>query len=266
MRFSNLHTHSTFSDGDFSPEKMLQRAIAENFVSYGLSDHSDTPCDQSYCMKKAQYAEYLAVCRELKEKYADKIEFYCGLEKDFFSEIDYENFDYTIGSVHYVKCGNDFYAVDDRQSQANFIAKEGRGDPLELAKRYYANVAEHALKGKFNIQGHFDVIAKYGAFDDENEAYRKVALEALDVVLENGKLIEMNTGAIFRGNRTHPYPHEFFMRRIREKGGRMVINTDAHHVDAVNFFYPQALALCKQYGFSSVWQLRGGAFREIPIE
>ena len=40
MRFSNLHTHSTFSDGKNTPEEIVLSAIEKNFLSIGFSDHS----------------------------------------------------------------------------------------------------------------------------------------------------------------------------------------------------------------------------------
>ena len=47
MRFSNLHQHTTFSDGVHTMEEVVQEAIRRDFVSIGFSDHSFTPCDTS---------------------------------------------------------------------------------------------------------------------------------------------------------------------------------------------------------------------------
>ena len=47
---SNLHTHTHYCDGKYSPEEMVQAAIREGFVSLGFSGHSFTPCDVTYCM------------------------------------------------------------------------------------------------------------------------------------------------------------------------------------------------------------------------
>ena len=50
MRYSNLQTHSVFSDGKHSLEENVRSAIEKGMCSLGFSDHSFTPCDTSYCM------------------------------------------------------------------------------------------------------------------------------------------------------------------------------------------------------------------------
>ncbi len=55
MRFSNLHTHTTFSDGVGTVRENIESAIAKNMLSLGFSDHSFTACDTSYCMKLEDY-------------------------------------------------------------------------------------------------------------------------------------------------------------------------------------------------------------------
>ena len=59
MRFSNFHQHTTFSDGKATIEQTVQRAIELNFEAIGISDHSYTPFDTTYCMKKERETEYL---------------------------------------------------------------------------------------------------------------------------------------------------------------------------------------------------------------
>ena len=73
MRFSNFHTHTTFSDGKNTAEEMVLSAIERNFTALGFSDHSETLCDMSYCMKLSDYPAYFATVNALKEKYAEMI-------------------------------------------------------------------------------------------------------------------------------------------------------------------------------------------------
>ena len=73
MRFSNFHTHSCFSDGKNTPEEMVCSAIERGFTALGFSDHSETKCDLSYCMKLADYPAYFKTINDLKEKYKKAI-------------------------------------------------------------------------------------------------------------------------------------------------------------------------------------------------
>ena len=84
MRFSNLHTHTTFSDGVGTVRQNIESAINKNMLSLGISDHSFTACDTSYCMKLSDYDRYFEEISSLKSEYKDKIPVYLGLEKDYY--------------------------------------------------------------------------------------------------------------------------------------------------------------------------------------
>ena len=58
MRYTSLHTHSTFSDGKSTMEEQVLSAIEKGFASVGFSDHSYTNFDLSYCMKQEQVPAY----------------------------------------------------------------------------------------------------------------------------------------------------------------------------------------------------------------
>ena len=71
MRYSNLHTHTTYSDGQHSIEENILSAINKNMVSLGFSDHSCTDFDLRYCMQPEKVAEYIAEVRRMQKKYEE---------------------------------------------------------------------------------------------------------------------------------------------------------------------------------------------------
>lgn len=82
MQYTNLHTHTVFSDGTCTPEEMAQAAIEKNMLSLGFSDHSPMDHDLTYCVKHQALPAYCREIRRLKEKYKDQIEIALGLEMD----------------------------------------------------------------------------------------------------------------------------------------------------------------------------------------
>lgn len=266
MRFSNLHTHSTFSDGKNTPEEIVKSAIEKNFVSIGFSDHSDTPCDQSYCMKTPAYPDYFRTVRELGERYGDKIDVLLGLELDYYSVADRADYDYLIGSVHYICADGYCHPIDHSlKQQEDCISMLCGGSRLEMAKRYYDLVVRHVENSRPDIVGHFDVITKFGLFDEPDEEYRRVATEALDEVLKITPLIEVNTGAISRGVRTLPYPTEFLLRRILERGGEVILSADSHAAPTLDCFFPESVSLLAGIGFRELVYLDKKGFHRLPI-
>ena len=48
-------------------------------------------------------------------------------------------------------------------------------------------------------------------------------------------MFEVNTGAISRGYRTSPYPRPDIIKRIADSGKKLVITSDSHRADTVDF-------------------------------
>ncbi len=266
MQYSNIHTHTTFSDGKNTPEEMILGAIDLGFSSIGISDHSEVWFQSQYCLLESEYEEYQILLSELKKKYEDKIDVLCGIELDNDSKKDLSGFDYTIASVHYIFVGDEWFPVDQKKEYLfDFISKHGRGDHYELARRYFDLVATMSQKGGFDVLGHFDLINKFSLFDDEDEIYQKIALEALDEVIKTAPRIEVNTGAISRGYKTLPYPASPFLSRIAQKGGKLVLNGDSHRVETLDTYFPESIELLKKTGFSSIECLGKNGWKEINL-
>ena len=266
MKHSNLHTHTTFSDGKNTPREMAEKAIELSFSSLGFSDHGEFLFDRDFKPSSGSDRLYREEILELKKEYEGKMDLYLGIERDYFTLDDVSSYEYVIGSVHFISTNGEKTPLDwSGKIQEDWIANSGRGDKNELARRYYELIAEFAIQGGFDILGHFDLINKFGLFDDNNDLYRKIALEALDEVLKKDVFIEVNTGAISRGYRTEPYPDRFFLEYIKDKGGKLVLNGDSHSADSLDTHFDKSVELLKEIGFDSLWQLRKNTWQKISI-
>ena len=266
MRFSNFHTHTCFSDGKNTPEEVVLSAIDKGFSAIGFSDHSETQCDLSYCMKLADYPAYFKTVNALKEKYKDKIDVLLGLELDYESEIIREGLDYTIGSVHYICAKGECHPIDHSLAQQEHcIEVLCGGDPLEMAKRYYDILVEHITRCRPTIIGHFDVITKFGIFDNPSDRYIDVARDALDAAMQVCPIVEMNTGAISRKKRDLPYPADFLLRRVKENGGEIILSADSHAADTIDCFFPQSVEILRGLGFDHIVSMSKNGFVRVDI-
>ncbi|MBQ4612473.1 MAG: histidinol-phosphatase HisJ family protein [Clostridia bacterium] len=264
MNYCGYHTHTNFSDGKNTPEEMVRAAIALGMPAIGFSDHSDTPCDQSYCMKMEQYPAYLAELDRLKEKYADKITVMRGLELDYDSDMAFaKSLDYFLGSVHYLMYNYKVYAIDHaRDIQLDCINTEFGGDKLAFAKAYFDTVVKHIRRCKPTIVGHFDVLTKFSLMDEDDPEYQKIALGALEEVVKVCPVVEVNTGAISRKWRDRPYPADFLLRGLREMGGEVILGADTHATDTIDCAFPLAVELIKKAGFDHLLTLWPDGFRK----
>ena len=137
MKYTNLHTHSTFSDGKYTVEELARLAIENGLPAIGISDHSFTEFDQRYCMKPGRIEEYLREIRRVQSAYKEQIEVYAGLEWDGYSELpEREEFDYLIGSCHYIRARDGSYHSVDHAYEEHWgaINEYFEGDPIPYAR------------------------------------------------------------------------------------------------------------------------------------
>lgn len=267
MRYSNLHAHTIFSDGKQTPEENVLAAIDKNMVSLGFSDHSFTSFDRRYCMRKVNIPAYIREIRRLQRKYEGQIEIYLGMEVDGFSEIeDRELYDYILGDCHYIKIGDRYFAVDHAKTeQWETIETYFDGDAIAYSKAYFDTYVACTREKKPDILGHFDLSAKFGYVDETSPVYQRYATEAMLACLEVTPFIELNTGAISRKIRSIPYPAVFLLEEILAHQGKIVLNSDSHDMENLDFYFDESVELLKSIGFKSIVQLRNGSFAEVGI-
>ena len=240
MILSDFHIHTTFCDGKNPPEEMVISAIEKNMTNIGFSVHSYTFFDESYCIKKGETQNYLNELSALKEKYKDKIHIYAGVEQDYYSDSTTDDFDYVIGSVHYLKVNGEYCPIDfsaDKLSKA--VKDHFGGDFYLMTEHYFDTLSDIVSKTNADIIGHFDLITKFNEtdnlFDAKNKRYIDAAKKYIDRLIPYGKPFEINTGAISRGYRTTPYPDLDLISYIIEKGGRLILSSDSHRAETLLF-------------------------------
>ena len=232
MILEDFHVHTTFSDGENTPEEMVRAAIELGVKRLGFSDHAHTPGGESYCMSLENIPVYRKTVRDLKEKYRGKIEIFCGIEQDLFSDVPTDGYDYVIGSVHALPHGDRYYDVDDTEAiLTDMVARFYGGDYIAMAEDYFSLAAQIG-ELRPNIIGHLDLVTKFNEgdrlFDTHDPRYLVAAYRAVDALLPLGVPFEINTGAISRKRRTSPYPSEDILRYILSHGGKVVFSSDAH--------------------------------------
>ncbi len=265
----NLHTHSTYCDGKNTLEEIVLAAIEKGFFSVGFSGHGYHK-ESDYCMTKEGTEKYKKEILELKNKYSEKIKIYLGLEFDLFSDKDFSMLDYSIGSVHYLKIGDELVDVDNSiEVERNVIKNYFDNDSIKFAKEYYRHLAMLPTIGKIDIIGHFDLLTKhcekYDLIDTASKEYKIMSLEAVEALRGKIPLFELNTGAIARGYRKTPYPAPFILKELKRMGFGAVITSDCHNMDYLDFGFSDARELLTEYGFKERYIMTDSGFKAVAI-
>ncbi|MFI3140931.1 MAG: histidinol-phosphatase [Clostridia bacterium] len=271
---SNAHTHTIFCDGKNTAEEMINEAINLGFKSLGFSFHSPMPYENDYAIKKDKVGEYYKEIERVKSIYADKIEILNGIEMDYDSIgiVDLDKFEYIIGSVHQIHKDGKFYYLDNNAQELKECVNEFfDGDWNLMAEHYYNLILDFVKKVKFDIVGHFDLITKFNKdfvyFDEDNTKYLEIAKNCLDEIysIRSDLVFEVNTGAMFRLGNTTPYPNKNLLKHMNKLGFKIMINSDSHSTNSLDFKFDEAIDYCKSCGYTSLEILTKSGFKSIDI-
>jgi histidinol-phosphatase (PHP family) len=274
MLLSSFHTHTYFCDGADPVELLCEKAVEKGFTALGFSSHAPLPPEcglvSDWNMKAPDLERYIDEVRKAKEKWADRLEVFLGLEVDYIKGVMgpadniYKElrFDYLIGSVHYIvpERGAPF-TIDGPASEFDKGIQEGfGGDGAALMEAYWDAVGEMSAAGGLQIVGHLDLLKKNNQdqrwFSLCDARYKKKLGQVLDVIAGSGQIVEINTGGLSRKRTKEMYPAPWILDNMKERGIPVLISSDAHSYIQLDSYYDEAKKLLTEAGYSAVKRLK----------
>ena len=219
---ADFHLHSSFSGDSEAPmEDMIQKGISLGLTQMCFTEHMDfdfpVSQDTPAGFFEVNTDSYLYDLLKYQAKYREQIQIFFGIElglQAYLNELQSAytsayDFDFIIGSSHLCN-GRDPY-------NAGFYT--GRSEE-EAYREYFSSIIENLETfHDFDIYGHLDYVVRYGPNKDKNytyETYKDLFDRMLDLLLENGIGIEINTGGIRYGLK-ELHPCTDVLKRYREK-------------------------------------------------
>ena len=263
----DYHLHAEYSDD--SKARLLDYAVAakrERFRAIAITDHLDfppespgySPQEQQSILEQARAAApktYIALGAEFTWR--------PGLAEQIKLWQELLEFDYTIGSVHYLDEVNT--EISSHRAEDFFASTSVE----EAYGRYFDMLLRTAESGLFNTLGHLDICKRYGvqyygAFDPRRweVELRRVfrACQRTDTGLE------LNLS----GLRQHPqesYPALATLKMARQEGLRLItVGSDSHRVEQFSAsLIQQGFRLLKEAGFEQVFYWQKGKPIGVPL-
>ena len=171
-----------------------------------------------------------------------------------------------IGSSHYFCVNNEYYPIDSDYEFFKKCLEVFNHDIAMLSATYYETLCEKIEKKKPDIIGHVDLITKFDEVDAPiflcNEIYLKLADKYISRMIDENIIFEVNTGAIARGIRTVPYPHERLLHIIKKRGGHITLSSDSHQLSTLVFEFEETKKMLKNIGFEHIYTLYDYSFKK----
>ena len=215
----------------------LEVAKARGLKQMGITEHDRYLEDIDLSAFQEAREEY----QEVELRLGIEIDFVPGAEERMERDANALPYDYVIGSVHRVQ-GEEVDHPDHREIYEKF-------EPYELYERYYANVREAALSGRFEILGHPDLIKIFRTYPDQDIS--PMLEETADAVAESGVVVDVNAAGL-RKPIGEVYPSRQLLEMLHRRGVPIILSSDAHAPDQVALGYDKSLKLVHEVGYREV--------------
>ncbi len=278
---TDYHLHLRPDELEATPETYFTPANAER---YRLAASEQGIAELGVSEHIYRFTAALDVWRHpLWRQFAhDDIDAYCdfvreqtdlrlGIEADFIpggedriaNLLEARDFDYVVGSVHFL--GDRALDMDEYD-----VWRSGRSAD-QIWRAYFRTLGEAARSGLFDILAHPDLVkiwspvqpASSGRPRPEGDLRRYYEL-AMDGIAESGIAVEVSTAGLRKPAR-EIYPAPAFLQMCLEAGAPVALSSDAHRPAEVGAGYERALELLDGLGVSELCVFERRERRKAPL-
>lgn len=224
--------------------------------------------DVDISIREDEITEYVREIRAAQQ--GTSVRLLAGLEVDYFpgeeryleSILTGHDFDFILGSTHYIN-GVD---IGSQTQAGGFFANR----PIRAAADEYYRVWKRAIEsGLFDVMAHPDYWRKYLHYYGKTVAwgdFGEVVFDALDAAAEHGVGVEVNTAGD-RAGTGHYYPLQEFLVAAHEAGVKAVtVGSDSHTAGTLGYHLEDAARHLKAAGFAQLSTFRGRKGTRVDID
>jgi histidinol-phosphatase (PHP family) len=203
--------------------------------------------------------DYCAFVRERTDlRLGIEADFVPGGEDRTASLLEARDFDYVVGSVHFLREG----AVD----MDDYSVWDSGRSVEQIWRRYFQTVGESAASGLFDIIAHPDLVKYWSSRqrplpEGDLRYYYELAIEG---IAEAGVAVELSTAGL-RKPVGEMYPAPAFLEMCIDAGVPVALSSDAHMPQDVGADYDRALEMLERIGVRELCVFERRERRLLPI-
>lgn len=258
---TDYHLHLRPDDLDATAEEFFTQANVERYLEaageagiseLGVSEHVYRFTDSLDVWDHPMWAEnavddltaYCEFVRSTPLRLGIEMDFVHGREDRIASLLDAHDFDYVVGSVHF---------VGDREvDHDEYDIWESDGDPDRIWRRYFETLAEAARSGLYDILAHPDLVKVWGAKRPRPSRDPRFFYEpAIEAIAESGIAVEVSTAG-WRKPVGELYPSDAFAAMCVDAGAAFALSSDAHVPEDVGSAYDRAQEAMRGWGVREI--------------
>jgi histidinol-phosphatase (PHP family) len=202
--------------------------------------------------------DYCAFVREETDlKLGIEADFVPGREDRMANLLDARDWDYVVGSVHFLR--------DEALDQRGDWDVWRSGDPDKVWPRYFETLGEAARCGLFDILAHPDLVKVWGEDAPRPDGdLRRYYERAMEGIAESDVAIEVSTAGL-RKPVGEIYPSRAFLEMCLEAGRPVSLSSDAHRPEDLGHEYERAVDWLAEVGVTELAVFENRERRMEPV-
>ncbi|WP_026694786.1 histidinol-phosphatase [Peribacillus kribbensis] len=250
-------------------KKFTDRARKEGIDFFGISEHAyhfyeTADILQNGWVNPRRYykmEDYTSLFKQawdagIDVKMSIEMDYTPGRHKEMEKFISSYDFDYVIGSIHWV---GDF-GIDLKE----YLHEWEKRDVKTVYKKYFDQVVTLAESNLFDIIGHIDLVKIFNYIPSDEEFLLEQYERATDALKNSKTCVEISTAGL-RKPVGKMYPDPVLLKMCRQKGIPIVLSSDAHFPEHVGADFDQAEQLAREAGYDSLMTFSKGERRAVPL-
>ncbi len=264
--------HNHLERGTLSLQYLKQftdQATAKGIEHFGISEHAyhfyqtknilSNPwvdARRYYDMEDYKSLFHQAWDNGIDVKMSIEMDYTPGKHEEMAEFIRGYDFDYVIGSIHWV---GDF-GIDLGEFKHEWELR----DIKETYKGYFDQVVTLAQSNLFDIIGHLDLVKIFNYVPTDEQFLFEQYERATTALADSKTCVEISTAGLRKpvGNL---YPDPRLLKLCYQKGVPIVLSSDAHVPDDVGRDFDEAIALARSVGYTSLMTFEKGERKEVTL-
>jgi histidinol-phosphatase (PHP family) len=275
---TDYHVHLRPDDEDTPPARYFTAANAERYrvaaeergiEELGVSEHIHRFTQSLEIWEHPWWRHWArddvdAYCAFVREetdlRLGIEADYVTGREDRIARFLEAREWDYVIGSVHFVRDA----AVDLEGPDWEHVW--GRGDSADKVwQRYFETLAEAARSGLYDVMAHPDLVKVWGSArplpERDPRHYYEPAVEAM---LDAGVAMEVSTAGL-RKPVGELYPSPALLDMAIDAGLPIALSSDAHLPGQIGHGYEETVARLRDAGITEISVFAGRERRMEPL-
>jgi histidinol-phosphatase (PHP family) len=261
--------------------EIAHAAADRGMLAFGFTEHFTTPPHREFTpdgrtaeayQRSDWIDQYVTEVQAARSAHAGRLPILLGTEFEYLrgcsdwtrEQLAARPFDYCVGSVHFVRYGDEDICIDWDAARAHEALRRA-GSPEQLHLDYYRHVRELLDWGIAHVIGHLDLIKLYVPEPAGSAAIRRAVAGVLETMRDRHVALDVNARGLAKPCAAI-YPADWILSLAAQIGVPVTLGDDSHSPTEVGARLEPAVTALRRTGHQRMMLVRpDGELEPCPL-